>query len=118
MAKEKRIVLKEADITNNCPECFNQDMKLTFYQKHTYGRLFHRTTGEVSYQIRCNKCDSIIYPIKWTNDIERIFEYYQKMVTPDRASIRFTTLFYILILVLIVLTGAGVYLFLEGIIQF
>jgi len=118
MAKEKLMVIKEADITNNCPECFNQDMKLTFYQKHTYGKLFHRITSEVTHQIKCNKCNSVIYPVNWNEGIERIFEYYQKMVTPDGASMRFTTLFYILILLLIALVGTGVYLFLEGIIQF
>ena len=37
MAKEKFEVIKEAQLTNNCPECFNQDLNLTFYQKHTYG---------------------------------------------------------------------------------
>ena len=118
MAHEKLEVIKEADLTNNCPECFNQDLKLTFYQKHLYGRLFHRITGEVTNQVKCNKCGSNIYPVKWTDDIERIFEYYQKMVKPEKVSIRFTKLFYILILFLIVLVGAGVYLYLEGLIQF
>ncbi|HMB65192.1 MAG TPA: hypothetical protein VKN36_19080 [Eudoraea sp.] len=118
MAKEKLNVIKEADITNNCPECFNQDMKLSFYQKHTYGRLFHRTTNEVTHQIKCNKCQSLIYPVNWTEDIERSFEYYQKMVHPERSSISFTSLFYILVLLLIVLVGAAVYLVLQGVIQF
>ncbi|WP_273568302.1 hypothetical protein [Maribacter halichondriae] len=118
MAQEKLEVIKEADLTNNCPECFNQDLKLTFYQKHLYGKLFHRVTGEVTHKVKCNKCGSDIYPVKWTDDIERIFEYYQKMVKPEKASIGFTKLFYILILLLIVLVGAGVYLFLVGVIQF
>ncbi|MGB5461458.1 MAG: hypothetical protein WBM85_15990, partial [Eudoraea sp.] len=60
MAKEKLVVIKEADITNNCPECFNQDMKITFYQKHLYGRLYHKITSKVSHQIKCNTCESII----------------------------------------------------------
>ncbi len=114
MTKEKLIVIQEAALTNNCPECFNQDLTLTFFQKHKYGRLFHRTTGEVTHQMQCNKCDSIIYPVNWTDDIERSFEYYQKMVKPNRASIRFTTLFFVLLLLLISLMAAGVYLYLEG----
>ncbi|NHF58709.1 hypothetical protein FK220_005120 [Flavobacteriaceae bacterium TP-CH-4] len=118
MAKEKLEVIREAELKNNCPECFNQELALTFYQKHKYGKLFHRTTGEVTHQITCNKCGSHIYPAKWTDDIERIFEYYQKMVTPEKASIKFTNLFYGLVLFLVVLVGAGTYLFLEGIIQF
>lgn len=118
MAKEKLIVIKEADITNNCPECFNQNMVLTFYQRHVYGKLFDRTTKDITHQIRCGKCNSIIYPVKWDEGIERIFEYYQKMVTPDKASIRFNTLFYIFMLLLIILVAAGVYLYLEGVIAF
>lgn len=118
MSKEKQVVIKEAELTNNCPECFNQDMKLTFYQKHTFGRLFHRITAEVTNEIKCNKCESLIYPVQWTDDIERIFNYYQKMVSPEKASIRYTTLFYILLLVLIALIAAGVYFYLEGFITF
>ena len=118
MAKEKLEIIKEADITNNCPECFNQDMKISFYQKHRYGRLYHRTTSEVTYKIKCNKCDSVIYPVNWTDDIERIFNYYQKMVSPEKASIRFTSLFYILVISIIVLVVAAIYIINEGIIQF
>ena len=118
MAKEKLVVIKEADLTNNCPECFNQEIKLTFYQRHTYGRLYDRTTKDISHEIKCKKCDSTIYPVSWTEDIERVFDYYQKMLPPGRPAIRFTSLFYILTLLLIVLAAAGVYIFLEGIIEF
>ncbi len=117
MSKKKLEVIKETDLQNNCPECFNQELKLTFYQKHIYSKLFNRITGEVTHQITCKKCGSDIYPVKWTDDIERMFSYYQKMVAPDKASINFTGLFYALILFLIVIVGAGVYLFKEGIIR-
>ncbi|TMM59354.1 hypothetical protein FEE95_07945 [Maribacter algarum] len=115
MATGKLVVIKDFDLSNNCPECFNQDLKLTFYQKHVYGKLFHRTTNQVTNQIICNKCGSDIYPAKWTDDIERIFNYYQKMAVPEKSSLKFTTLFYVLILVIIALAGAASYLFYEGI---
>ena len=118
MATEKLVVIKEMELSNNCPECFNQDLKLTFYQKHHYGKLFHRTTSQVTHQIQCNKCSSDIYPVKWTDDIERMFNYHQKMVTPEKFSLKFTALFYILILVFLALIGGAVYLFLEGMITF
>lgn len=114
MAKEKKLVIKEADITNNCPECYNQELKLTFYQKHTYGALYHRTTNEVTHEIKCNKCNSIIYPVNWTPDIERVYEYYNKLVAPDRKSIRFTTLFFIILALLLCLVAGAVYFFLQG----
>ena len=118
MAKERFEVLKEADITNNCPECFNQDMKITFQQKHKFGKLYDRTTNEVTHKIKCNKCESTIYPVNWTDDIERTFNYYQKMVTPEKSIIRFTPLFYILLVSLLAVIGLGLYLWLSGIIQF
>jgi len=118
MTKEKQIAIQESELTNNCPECFNQDMTLTFYQRHSYGKLYHRITPEVTHELRCNKCNSIIYPVKWTDDIERSVEYYRKMVMPDRASIRFTTLFFVLVLLLICLVGAGVYIYLNGLPSF
>ncbi len=116
MAKERKIVIKDADITNNCPECYNQELKLTFYQKHTYNAFFHRTTDLVTHEIKCKKCYSIIYPVNWTNDIERVFDYYNKLVQPDKPSVRFTTLFFILLILILGLIGTLVYLNLEGII--
>lgn len=117
MVKEKLVVLKEAEITNNCPECFNQDMKLTFYQKHLFQRLYHRTTTTITHQIKCNKCKKIIYPVNWTEDIERVFEYYQKMINPEKASIKFTPLFYILILLPLLIAGIVYYFYQSGIIS-
>ena len=116
MAKEKLIVLKQADITNNCPECFNQDMTLSFFQKHLYSRFYHKITAEIQHQIKCNKCESVIYPVKWTDDIERIFDYYQKTVEPQKAQLIFTPWFYGIWFGLILIAGALYYLYKENII--
>ncbi len=116
MAEIKLVVIKEADITNNCPECFNQDLKLSFYQKHSYGKFVHKTTNEVTHKLTCNTCKSDIYPVNWTDDIERIFEYYKKMAIPEKKSIKYTSLFYILLLVAIVLIGAAIFLYTSEII--
>tara|TARA_R110000868_G_scaffold83701_2_gene236169 strand:- start:58 stop:411 length:354 start_codon:yes stop_codon:yes gene_type:complete len=114
MAQIKLEVLKEADLTNNCPECFNQGLEISFYQKHSYGKFVHKTTKEVSSIIKCKKCLSEIYPVKWTPDIERVFDYYQKMVEPKKPSVKYTKLFHILILVLLALVAIGVFLYLES----
>jgi len=116
MAKEKLEVIKEAALKSNCPECFSQDLKLTFYQKHTYGKFIHRTTNEVSSKILCTKCNSIIYPSKWTDDIDRIFEYYKKMVTTEKNSVQYTGLFYGLVAFGAALIAVLIYFFSQGII--
>lgn len=118
MAKEKQVVIKEAGLTNNCPECFNQDLTLTFYQKHTFGSLFHKVTNEVSNKLNCNTCGCTIYPVSWTDDIERMFNYYQKTATPEAKSSEPTLLFYVLMLVLVTAIAGVIYLYLNGAIEF
>ncbi|MBT8183947.1 MAG: hypothetical protein KJN76_03835 [Eudoraea sp.] len=118
MAKEELIVIQDSDLTNNCPECFNQELRLRFYQKHKFNKLYHRITAEVSQELKCKTCESIIYPVKWDNNTENAFNYYQKMVQPEKTSIRFTTLFYILVIIVLLLIGAGIYFILEGVPEF
>ncbi|AYN69432.1 hypothetical protein D1013_19610 [Euzebyella marina] len=113
MAKEKLVLLKEADLTNNCPECFNQDLKLSFYQKHYHTKFARRTSNEITHELICNKCKCHIYPVSWTEDIERTFDYYQKMVRPKPSSLNLTTLFWVLLFVLIAVVGIGVYLLIQ-----
>lgn len=114
MAREQQIIIKESILKNNCPECFNQELKLTFFQKHLITSFYHKTTNEVSQEIRCNKCGSLIFPVKWTDDIERSFEYFQKMITPEPRSIRFSKLTYGLLALILILTGALIYLYYAG----
>lgn len=114
MTKKRKIVIKEANLINECPVCLNQELKLTFYQKHTYNLLFHRTTEEMTHKIKCKKCHSIIYSANWTTDIERVFEYYNKLVRADRPSVRFTTLFFMLLVLVLCCIAAFVYFYLEG----
>jgi len=109
MGKSERHILSQNPVTNNCPECFNQDLTLSFYQKHLTGRLFDRITPEVIQELKCNTCGSVLYPIRWTPDIERSVEYYYKALKPEKAKIRFRPLFYILIFLGILLVGVLVY---------
>ena len=104
--KEVLIPIKKATVTNNCPECFNNDLTLTFYQKMTEGAFVKKLTSEVSHTLICNTCHSKIYPVKWTDDIERVFEYYQKMISPKKPKLQFTSMFYILALTAIAIVVA------------
>lgn len=113
MAKIKMELIKEAELTNNCPECFNQELNLSFYQKHSYGKFVHKITNEVTSEIKCKTCHTIIYPVSWTPDIERVFEYYQKTAIPLKTAIKYTSRFYIIMLLLIVLVAAGIYILLN-----
>ena len=114
MAKETQETIHTAALTNNCPECFNQELQLVFFQKHRHTKLYHQTTAEVRHELKCRTCGSTLFPVSWTDDIERVVDFYVKKVQPERARIRYTTLFYVLILILIAIIGAGVYLFTQG----
>ncbi len=116
MKGEKKIVIKKAPIKNNCPVCFNKELELTFYQKHTFNAFYHRTTNQVTHEIKCNKCHSTIYPVDWNSNIERVFDYYNKLVQPDRPAVRFTLLFYGVLIVLLILIVGLTYLYLEDMI--
>ncbi len=116
MATEKLVVIKEIELSCNCPECFNQDLKLTFYQKHKYGMFFDKTTHDISNQILCTKCKSDIYPSLWTDDIERIFSYYKKTISPEKSSLKFNNLFYMLLAGGIIVIAIILYLFFADII--
>ena len=114
MGNREKHTLSQNPITNNCPECFNQDLTLTFYQTHLRGGLYERITSEVYPELKCNTCSTVIYPVSWTEDIERSVGYYRKALNPDKPMIRFRPLFYILILLGVILAGGLIYLFLEG----
>lgn len=114
MAKIEQKTIREAPLTNNCPECFGQDLILRFYQKHLNGPLYHRVTSEISKELKCNTCGTVLYPVTWTEDIERSVAYYQKAVQAAPARIRIRPLLLILILVGVLLFGALVYFYLQG----
>ncbi|MCF8715486.1 hypothetical protein JM658_11680 [Joostella atrarenae] len=85
--------IKEATLTNNCPECFcNEGLVLTFYQKQIKNAWYHNTTKEISDKIECGNCNTIIYPVRWTEDIERVREFYFKTIEQPKSRFKLTSL--------------------------
>jgi hypothetical protein len=117
MGKESYEVIREAPLNNNCPECFNQDLTLRFSQRHVRSKFYNRTCAEVRQELQCNTCKNTIYPVRYTADIERSVAYYEKAVAPARPSIRFSPLFYVLVLLGVALVAALAYAFLSGLIR-
>ena len=117
MGKESYEVIREAALNNNCPECFGQDLTLRFSQRHLRGKFYNRTCAEVRQELQCNICKNTIFPVRWTEDIERSVAYYEKAVEPARPSIRFSPLFYLLAVLGVVLSTALAYAFLSGLIR-
>ncbi|MFD2822816.1 hypothetical protein ACFS5M_03985 [Lacinutrix iliipiscaria] len=106
---EKLITIKEIKLNNNCPECYNTNgLQLTFKQKFKETTLYKSITDETTQEIECKTCNTIIYPVMWTDDIERVFEYQRKAFTPKKSSIKLKKKAWLLIALLGILIIAGV----------
>ena len=102
--KTEYIILKETTLNNNCPECYaTESLSLSFKQKKLFSKLYIKTKGEIIEHMDCKKCETTIFPGRWTDDIERVYQYHKKTIDLHPSGIRFTGLFYIIILVVLVL---------------
>ena len=109
------ITIKTVKLNNNCPECYSKDgLELTFKQKFKDTSLYRSVTSETKEFLKCNVCNSDIYPVMWTDDIERVISYQRKAFTPKTGSLKLKKLAWILLLsidaiiILIVLIATGV----------
>lgn len=84
---ENLITIKEVIMPNNCPECYGKGgLALIFKQKITETQFYKSITAEILHEIECKTCQSTIYPVQWTDDMERVVEYQQKAFTPLASS--------------------------------
>jgi len=82
---EKRIDVKEVTLKNNCPVCYgNEGLRLNFQQKIVETTFYKSITSEITQELSCGKCHSVIYPVQWTSDIERVVEYQKRALTPKK----------------------------------
>lgn len=106
---EKHITIKEVSLNNNCPECYNTNgLLLTFKQKFKETPLYRSITNETTQKITCNTCNTDIYPVMWTEDIERVFEYHKKAFVPKPVSTKLKKKAWILIAVLTLVILSGI----------
>ena len=105
----KFFTLREVQLNNNCPECYSQDgLQLTFKQRFIENILYKAVSKETSYSLFCDVCKTMIFPARWTDDIELVFEYQQRASPPKPVSFKLKRLSWLLIAILIaiVITSA------------
>ena len=84
---EAFVAIKEVGLNNHCPICYNQEgLRLTFKQKTVENRFYKAVTSKIEHEMVCKNCNNVIYPVNWTDDMERVFDYHKKAVTPRKAS--------------------------------
>ena len=83
--QDRYIHIKDVALKNNCPVCYNNEgLYLTFKQRIIDTKFFERVTSEIKHELHCKTCNSPIYPVQWTDDIEQVFEYLQRSFTPKK----------------------------------
>ncbi len=90
------LTVKEFQLNNNCPECFSKDgLRLTFKQRFKETPFYKKITPEIDQSIECLVCNTTIYPVRWTDDIERVFEYHKKAFSPKPTTTQYKKAFWL-----------------------
>jgi hypothetical protein len=108
--KNKTHTLHTARLKNNCPICFGTDgLEITFTQEEKETPLFKKPALQIDEKLYCHTCHNNIYPVNWTEDIERVYDYNKKIAETYKQYLKVKPLFYILVVVAIFLVAAIVY---------
>lgn len=113
MMSDKHISVKEVALNNNCPECYNKGLVLTFLQQVKDTKLYKSVTNKITHSLTCEVCHTTIYPVQWTEDIERVVAYQQKAFSPLKSSTYLKKTFWIImaLTLLVVVTLAVLVLY-------
>jgi len=107
---EKFFTLKEVNLNNHCPECYSTEgLVLTFKQKFVENLFYKAISTETTHTLHCNTCNTDIYPVRWTDDIDRVFEYQKKAAVLKPKSIKLKPLSWVIIAMDILIIAAIVY---------
>ena len=118
MATSQFFTLKEVKLNNNCPECYSNDgLQLTYKQNFKENAFYKAITNKTTKEMQCNKCNTQIFPVSWTDDIERVVSYQDRVLVPKPKSFKLKTLAWIFIIFDLILV-AGIILYATGIISF
>lgn len=115
MKPQQYFTLKEVPLNNNCPECYsNEGLELTFKQRFIENTFYKAITEETKHDMHCNTCNTDIFPVRWTNDIEQVVAYQERAVQPKSKSLKLKKLAWFIIiagaifLIVIILFVTGV----------
>lgn len=108
---QKTNILHRARLNNNCPTCFGKDgLELTFTQTERENAFFHKPSTDIDKNLYCHNCKNPIYPVNWTEDIERVYDYNKKLAETKRQYLKIKPLFYIVIIAAIIVVAAVIYM--------
>ncbi|RIA08441.1 hypothetical protein OE09_0253 [Flavobacteriaceae bacterium MAR_2010_72] len=87
--EDQFFTLKEVYLNNHCPECYSREgLHLTFKQKFIEAKLYKAVTSYTEHSLSCSKCNTSIFPVRWTDDIEQVVDYHIRARSPKPKSIK------------------------------
>ena len=108
-------ILHIARLNTNCPECFGKDgLEISFVQEEKQKRFYSKYNKKIIETLYCHTCKNVIYHVNWTDDIERVYEYHKKQVVPKGSNLHLRNAAYILLVLVILTVGIGVYFLATG----
>lgn len=115
MSLSQFFTLKQARLSNNCPECYSNDsLELTIKQKLIETQFYKSITNEIVSEICCLNCDVQIFPIRWTDDIEQVVNYHKRGLHSKPTSLKLKPIswgiitFLIVIIIAVILISTGI----------
>ena len=100
-------ILHQARLHNNCPECYDTEgLEFTFTQEEKHSKFYNQASKNIDEKLYCHTCKNTIYPVNWTDDIERVYQYHKKQVHPKSTVKQLKSVSYIFILAGIVALAA------------
>ncbi|MDC8002760.1 hypothetical protein POV27_01730 [Aureisphaera galaxeae] len=106
----KTHLLHTSKVNNNCPECYSTEgLEFSFSQEEKENKLYSKASKDIKEVLYCHSCEQQIFPVKWTDDIERVYEYHRKLVQPKGTGMKLKPLAYIIILLDAVAIAALIY---------
>lgn len=80
---ERPVTVKTVTLSNNCPECYNNTgLELTFKQQFKENSFYKSLSKDYTVDLNCKTCNEAIYPVRWTEDIERVIDYQKRAFVP------------------------------------
>jgi len=107
---DKFFTLKTFSLNNHCPECYSREgLELTFKQKFVENVLFKAISADTIHSLFCTKCNTEIFPVRWTDDVDQVVDYHIRATTPKPTSLKLKKLSWLLIVLVILIVFGVVY---------
>ena len=107
---DKFFTLKTFNLNNHCPECYSREgLELTFKQKFVENTFFKAITTDTIHSLYCTNCNTEIFPVRWTDDVDQVVDYHIRAVTPKPKSLKLKKMSWVIIFALTILVFGAVY---------